>query len=76
MDQLKQVFHHSLALFNDVEYEINATIRQPHIANRITSELHANILDCFNKAGVEIMSPAFTAIRSGREKAIPGDPLD
>ncbi len=38
----------------------NATIRQPHVANRITSELHANILDRFNEAGVEIMSPAFT----------------
>lgn len=70
-------FVHQKALGDySVEYEVNASIRQPHLANRITSELHANILDRFHEAGVEIMSPAFTALRSGRDKAIPSDPLD
>jgi len=54
-----------------VEYELNVTIQQPHILPRITSDLHANILDVFNEAGVEIMSPEFAALRDGNAVAIP-----
>ena len=55
-----------------VVYELNVTIRQPHMLPRITSDLHANILDAFNEAGVEIMSPEFAALRDGNSVTIPG----
>ena len=55
-----------------VDYELNASIRQPHLLPRITSELHGNILDAFNEAEVEIMSPAYTALRDGNQPTIPG----
>jgi small-conductance mechanosensitive channel len=38
----------------------------------IRAELHRNIQDCFNEAGVEILSPHYTAIRDGNETSIPG----
>ncbi len=55
-----------------VVYELNVTIHQPHMLPRITSDLHANILDAFNGAGVEIMSPEFAALRDGNAVTIPG----
>lgn len=56
-------------------YQINAyTLDANHIA-RIYSNLHQNIQDCFNKAGVEIMSPQFTALRNGNKTTIPEDDL-
>jgi len=39
----------------------------------IFSELHQNIQDSFNKAGVEIMSPHYKSIRDGNTIAIPED---
>ena len=41
-----------------VAYEINAFVASPLPLPGIYSALHANIQECFNKAGVEIMSPA------------------
>jgi len=40
----------------------------------IYSELHQNILDQFNQAGVEIMSPSYLAFRDGKASTIP--PID
>lgn len=57
-----------------VVYELNVSIRQPHLLPRITSDLHANILDVFNEGGVEIMSPEFAALRDGNAAAIPTSP--
>ena len=37
----------------------------------IYSELHQNIQDCFNKAGVEIMSPHYNSLRDGNKSTIP-----
>ncbi len=37
----------------------------------IYSELHQHIQDKFNEAGVEIMSPHFSALRDGNTIAIP-----
>ena len=48
--------------------------RHPAKAERmdeIYSELHQNILDQFNQAGVEIMSPAYMAFRDGGTITIP-----
>ena len=37
------------------------------------SNLHANIQDCFYAAGVEIMSPVYSALRDGNKTAIPAE---
>ncbi len=59
----------------NVTYELNAYTNQPNVMARIYSQLHQNIQDRFNEAGVEIMSPAFTAVRDGNKAALPDDYL-
>jgi len=54
-----------------VEYELNATTREPSGKQRIYSDLHANILNAFNAAGIEIMSPHYQARRDGSSPALP-----
>lgn len=54
-----------------VEYELNATTREPSNKQLTYSDLHAHILDAFNQAGVEILSPHYKAQRDGTELAIP-----
>lgn len=54
-----------------VEYELNATTREPSNKQQTYSDLHAHILDAFNQAGVEILSPHYKAQRDGTELAIP-----
>ena len=44
-----------------VSYELNATTREPRRMKAIYSELHQNIQDEFNRAGVQIMSPHYEA---------------
>jgi small-conductance mechanosensitive channel len=56
-----------------VHYEINAYTEQPAEMINIYAELHQNIQDCFNEAGVEIMSPHYSSLRDGNRKAIPDD---
>jgi small-conductance mechanosensitive channel len=56
-----------------VAYEVNAFTHDAHRMVQIYSDLHANIQDAFNEAGVEIMSPHFGALRDGNRIAIPGD---
>jgi hypothetical protein len=41
----------------------------------IYSELHKNIQDKCNEAGIEILSPAYAAIRDGNRSTIPEDYL-
>lgn len=50
-----------------VSYEVNAYISQADKYLSIQSDLFRNILDEFNKAGVEIMSPHYQANRKGEE---------
>ena len=54
-----------------VSYELNAYTHVPERMAMIYSELHQNIQDWFNEAGVEIMSPGYTAYREGNEVTIP-----
>jgi len=42
---------------------------------RLYSDLHRNIQDCFNEAGVEILSPHYRAMRDGSMITIPPDYL-
>jgi small-conductance mechanosensitive channel/ribosomal protein L31E len=48
-----------------VSYELNAYIATPQAMVQTYSELHRNILDAFNEAGVQIMSPHYEADPSG-----------
>ncbi|HVW97915.1 MAG TPA: mechanosensitive ion channel family protein [Mucilaginibacter sp.] len=57
----------------NVTYQINAYTSQPHKMALMYSNLHQNIQDKFNEAGVEIMSPHFTALRDGNGIQIPDD---
>ncbi len=58
-----------------VSYEINAYTNEPNMQAIIYSQLHGNIQDEFNKAGVEIMSPHYKAIRDGNQTTVPGENL-
>lgn len=55
---------------NYVAYELNAFTRRADLRPQIYSELHANILDAFHTAGVEITSPHYRAVRDGNEPAM------
>ncbi|MEQ8905194.1 mechanosensitive ion channel domain-containing protein [Ekhidna sp.] len=57
-----------------VAYQLNAYTDTPEFMPRIYSELHANIQDKFNEAGVEIMSPHYRAVRDGNAITIPKEP--
>jgi small-conductance mechanosensitive channel len=57
-----------------VTYEINAYTNAPRDMIDIYAALHARIQDAFYAAGVEIMSPHYTALRDGNTVAIP-EPL-
>lgn len=54
-----------------VTYELNAYTRLPNQMSAIYSELHQNIQDKFNEAGVEIMSPHYTNLRDGNTTTVP-----
>ncbi len=54
-----------------VSYELNAYTDEPNAMAVIYSRLHQSIQDCFNQAGVEIMSPHYGALRDGNEVTIP-----
>jgi len=58
-----------------VAYELNATTRLPNRMAQLYSQLHAAIQDRFNEAGVEIMSPHFTAVRDGNAATLPTEHL-
>lgn len=54
-----------------VSYELNAYTRKPARMANIYSELHQHIQDSFNDAGIEIMSPAYSAFRDGNRSTVP-----
>lgn len=56
-------------------YQINAYIKEADKMTQIYSDLHQNIQDKFNEAGIEIMSPHYMAVRDGNETTIPKDDL-
>ncbi|MBK0382332.1 mechanosensitive ion channel [Pedobacter sp. SD-b] len=58
-----------------VAYQINAYTKQPERSALIYSNLHANIQDKFNEAGVEIMSSHYQTLRDGNKTTIPSDYL-
>jgi small-conductance mechanosensitive channel len=48
-----------------ISYQLNVFTKNPEIQPKIYSELHQNIQNKFNEAGVEILSPMFNAVREG-----------
>lgn len=68
------VFQTSLDDFY-VSYELNAYTEKPSIMAKTYSDLHQNIQEKFNEAGVEIMSPHYAQIRDGNRVTIPGQYL-
>lgn len=56
-------------------YQVNAYIKEADRLAQIYSDLHQNIQDRFNEAGIEIMSPHYIATRDGSESTIPKDDL-
>ncbi len=54
-----------------VTYQLNVYVKEAQGIPRIYSDLHANIQDAFNEAGVEIMSPHYSTLRDGNTIAIP-----
>jgi len=59
-----------------VSYELNVSVNEPKKMPLIYSEIHKNILDVFNEAGVEILSPAYTAARDGSLTTVPSQLKD
>lgn len=59
----------------NVSYQLCAYTRFPEHQAAIYSELHQNIQDVFNENEVEILSPAYNAIRNGDALTIVRDPL-
>lgn len=59
----------------NVGYELNVYTDTPSAMPQIYSDLHKNIQDRFHEAGVEIMSPNYTALRDGNASTIPADYL-
>ena len=68
------VLQSSLGDFS-IAYELNVYTKEASRSLDILSELHQNIQDKFNEAGVEIMSPHFTALRDANEATMPSDYL-
>ncbi|MDR3061426.1 MAG: mechanosensitive ion channel family protein [Dysgonamonadaceae bacterium] len=52
-------------------YQINAYTNQDLSMPKIYSDLHKSIIDKFNEAGIEIMSPHFYARRDGNQVMMP-----
>ena len=58
-----------------VTYELNVYTGRAQEILRIQSDLHSQIQDKFNTAGVEIMSPTYSALRDGNQVTVPEDYL-
>lgn len=58
-----------------VTYEINAYTNKPGSMAGIYADLHRNIQDRLHDAGIEILSPAYQAVRDGNKVTIPASRL-
>jgi len=59
----------------NVAYELNAYSDCPELMPKVYSDLHQNIQDYCNQAGIEILSPGYSAIRDGNHSTIPSEYL-
>ncbi|TVQ06619.1 MAG: mechanosensitive ion channel family protein [Leptolyngbya sp. DLM2.Bin27] len=58
-----------------VSYQLRAATMQPQMLEKIYSELHQNLQDHCNRAGIEIMSPHYRALRDGSQSTQPASYL-
>ena len=58
-----------------VNYQLLAWTDRPEKMVLVNSELRRNVLDCFNAAGIEIMTPSVLAHRDASEATIPPERL-
>ena len=58
-----------------VRYELTAYTQVLEKKDLTSSELHQNIQDKCHEAGIEILSPHYSAIRDGHQTTIPGEYL-
>jgi small-conductance mechanosensitive channel len=58
-----------------VSYQLRAAIIRPDLLEVIYSELHQNLQDHCNQAGIEILSPHYGAMRDGNQSTIPAHHL-
>ena len=58
------------------KYQINAYTREDKTIPRVYTRLHKEIIDRFNEAGIELMSPIYYAGRDGSESTIPPEYLN
>lgn len=56
-----------------VSYQLNGYTKEANRQAMVYSQLHQNIQDCFNEAGLEIMSPHYRAQRDGNMTTVPSD---
>ncbi len=56
---------------NYVEYELNVYTKQPGKMTQIYSDMHAQIMDVFRDANVEILSPIYISTRDGNPSTVP-----
>ncbi len=54
-----------------VSYQINVYTKEANRQALVYSQLHANIQDCCNEMGIEILSPHYRAERDGNKTTIP-----
>ncbi|MEI6616825.1 MAG: mechanosensitive ion channel domain-containing protein [Cyanobium sp. ELA507] len=54
-----------------ISYELNASVEDVHLYRETLSALLASLQDQFAEANVEILSPAYQALRDGRGSTVP-----
>jgi len=59
-----------------VSYQVNGYTKEANKQAFVYSQLHQNIQDCCNEAGIEIMSPGYMNHRDGNRTTIPVNYLD
>ncbi len=59
-----------------ISYQLNAYTEQPILMYTIYSELHANILQKCDEAGIEILSPHYAALRDGNDSTLSPGRID
>ena len=69
-DPPAKVLHLELGEFS-VTYEIETYTNQPSKQEDILSELQKHLRDACNAAGIEILSPHYSAIRDGNQSTLP-----
>jgi small-conductance mechanosensitive channel len=72
-DPAPLVYQRALNDYN-VTYELTAVTHLSHPQLRLYSDLHQEIQDAFAAAGIEILSPAFYALRDANAVVLPAEP--